>query len=117
MDTPFSQANISPTLGTELLLALGLNALDIQNPDILRRFTEIASYLGRFDDGLHIVRMVCANVTPKDRLDKVWGYVQLRQEMDLLKSEIEVIAPELEEERMSLQHLYDEQSKEAKLYE
>ena len=117
MDTPFSQANISPTLGAELMNTLGLDALSIQNPALLRRFLDVAEYIGKFEDGLHVARIVTSKATPKDRLDKMWDYVRLRKEMAVLQSEIDALSPEMVEERDRLQAEQQKQLATIGLYE
>lgn len=78
---------------------LGLNALDIQNPTILRRFQDVAGYLGKYSDALHVARIVTSKTPPKERLDKMWGYVQLRKELQRVQSEMDALSPEMVEER------------------
>ena len=117
MDTVFSQANISPTLGAELMATLGIDALAIQNPALLSRFLDVAEYLGKYEDGLHIARIVTSKSMPKDRLDKLWDYVRLRKEMSVLQSELDALSPEMVEERERLEAEQQKQLATIGLYE
>lgn len=86
METIFSQANISPTQGTELLLALGLDAWEIQNPAVFNKYLDVAKYLERFEDGALIARTVGRSALKGERLDKVLEYVQLRERLDAVRA-------------------------------
>jgi hypothetical protein len=78
----FAESNISPETGTELVQALGLDAFELQKPDVLARYLEIARYLATFTDGPHVARTVARKEIKSDRLMKVWEYVSLRRSLD-----------------------------------
>ena len=65
--------------------SLGIDALDIQNPEVFRKYIEVSSYLGRYEDAGVIVRMVSRNTPLNERLQKVWEYVGLRNTLDSVK--------------------------------
>lgn len=81
----FSEANISPTEGTELLQALGLDAWELQKPDVLRRFLDVAKYFEKFPDGVEIARLVARNALKGEKLDKVYEYMGLRESLDSVR--------------------------------
>lgn len=87
MDSPFAQANISPEVGTELVQSLGLDAYELQKPDISTKFSEIAAYFSRFEDGPSVARIVSRGAPRVDKLSKVWEYVQLRKSLDEVRQQ------------------------------
>jgi hypothetical protein len=87
MDT-FSQANISPELGVELMDALGVTALDLQTPDVYQKWTEVSKYMSRFSDAPAVARMVGRHSPLKERLAKIHEYVGLRQKLDTVKKQL-----------------------------
>jgi hypothetical protein len=111
MDT-FSQANVAPDVGAELMDALGINSLDIQTPDVYHRFTDIAKYLSRFSDAPAIARMVSHGTPTKEKLAKMYEYVGLRKQLDVIREEMKKLpstdtitgeAPEIRTRREELQ--------------
>lgn len=82
----FSEANISPEAGAELLIALGLDAFEIQKPEILRKYLEIARYFEKFSDGAQVARIVGKNANKVEKLDKVLEYTMLRRSLDEVRA-------------------------------
>ena len=89
MNSQFSDTKGASIMGVQLMETLFLNALDIQAPHTLKRFLEVADFLGGFEDGLQVARTVVHRTAPKDRLDKIWEYVRLRKEMNALQGQID----------------------------
>lgn len=87
----FSDANISAEKGTELLQALGMDALDVQKPDMFQKFMDIAKYVGKFGDGVRIARIVSHGTEKAERLSKMWEYVSLRKSLDEVRKEKSVL--------------------------
>lgn len=87
MDT-FSHANVAPELGVELMDAIGVTALDLQTPDVYQKWGEIAKYMTKFQDAPAIARMVGRHAPLKERLAKVYEYVQLRRTLDGVRKRI-----------------------------
>ena len=90
MDT-FTQANIGPEMGTEIANALGLNAFDLQIPDVYQKYSEITGYFGKFQDAPAVARMVARNAPLKEKLAKVHEYVGLRKALDVLRESLKNI--------------------------
>lgn len=117
MDT-FSQANISPEVGTEIAQAIGITALDLQIPDVYAKYSEITGYFRGFQDAPAIARMVARNAPLKEKLAKVFEYVGLRKELDIVRKSLneipssDTISGDTEENRMKRSEL---QSKEVGL--
>lgn len=117
MDT-FSQANISPEVGTEIAQAVGITALDLQTPDVYAKYSEITGYFKNFQDAPAIARMVARNAPLKEKLAKVYEYVGLRKELDIVRKSLQempstdTITGDTEENRMRRSEL---QSKEVSL--
>lgn len=84
----FSDINIGPELGTELIQTLGLDALELQKPDVYARFSDIVAYVKGFADASLVVRRITRNTLPQDRLKKVSEYVALRKELDAIRGEL-----------------------------
>lgn len=78
----FSEGNIGAVEGTELMQALGLDALDIQKPDTLRKYLDIAKYFSGFTDGAQVARLVAKGTMKMERVDKVLEYIGLRKALD-----------------------------------
>lgn len=78
----FSEGNIGAIEGTELLQAVGLDAWEIQKPDVLHQYLEVAKYFEKFSDGAHIARLVARNVPNNEKLKKITEYVALRKALD-----------------------------------
>lgn len=87
MDT-FTQANIGPEIGTEIAQAVGVNALDLQDPATYARFSEITSYFGKFQDAPAVARMVARSAPLKEKLAKVYDYMALRKELDITRESL-----------------------------
>jgi hypothetical protein len=90
MDT-FTQANVSPEMGTEIANALGLSAFDLQIPDVYQKYSEITGYFGKFQDAPAVARMVARNAPLKEKLAKVHEYVGLRKSLDVLRESLKNI--------------------------
>lgn len=84
----FSDTKASPDMAVRLMETCCINALDIQAPDTLKRFLEVADFFGGYGDGLQVARTVLHKTPPKDRLAKAWEYVQLRKELNTLQSQV-----------------------------
>lgn len=93
METLFSQANLSPEQGTQLMQALGIDAWDIQNPDIFARYEHIASYLSRFSDAALLARSVGRHASKGDRLAKMTEYVNLRKALEEIRKKKAELSP------------------------
>lgn len=87
MDT-FSQANVGPEMGTEIVQALGLNALELQKPDVYARFSDIVSYMKNFSDAPLMIHRLSRNTLPQERLAKVHEYIGLRKALDGVRAEL-----------------------------
>ena len=94
MDTIFSDANISPENGAELVDILGINALDLQTPDKAAKYKIIAEYFKRFNDSTGLARRITRNVAPDERLDKMMQYTILRKNLDMLRGELNQLPSE-----------------------
>lgn len=81
----FSEGNIGPTDGAELMQALGLDGWDIQKPDVFKKYLEIAKYLEKFSDGVNIARLVAKNSLKVEKVDKVLEYIALRKELEAVR--------------------------------
>lgn len=81
----FSEGNIGPLEGTELMQALNLTAWDIQKPDVLRKYLDVADYFKKFSDGAQIARLVSKNSLNVEKIDKVLEYIGLRKQLDAVR--------------------------------
>lgn len=88
MDT-FS--NISPEVGTQLLEILGVSSLDLQTPEVFAKYEYIAKYFSKFQDAPAVARMVSRSTPTKEKLAKVYEYVSLRKELDILRESLKNI--------------------------
>lgn len=88
METTFSEANISPQDGAELIGILGITALDLQTPDKAAKYKLIAEYFKKFSDGPALARRITRNVAPDGRLDKIMQYTLLRKDLDAVRSQL-----------------------------
>lgn len=93
MNTTFSDANVSPEVGADIANIIGVNALDLQNPDTMQRYNDIVKYLGRFSDAPALLRMVTHGTPTKERLAKVYEYIGLRKKLDVLRDEMRKLPP------------------------
>lgn len=89
----FSSANIAPEIGMEIIQALGINGLDLQNPETYNKYNEIAKYFGKFQDAPAIARMVARKSPYGEKIDKVLEYVRLRKSLDQVRSELNGLPP------------------------
>lgn len=111
----FSDANVSPEVGTQLMEAVGVNALDIQTPDVYQKWSEVASYMTRFADAPAVARMVGRHTPLKERLMKVHEYVMLRQKLDGVRNRLkeipssDTITGDTEENRAQREQLLGEE--------
>lgn len=94
MENTFSDANISPEQGAELVDILGINAMDLQTPDKAAKYKIIAEYFKRFSDAPGLARRVTRNVAPDERLDKMMQYTILRKNLDVLRNELNKLPPQ-----------------------
>ena len=88
METTFSDSNIAPDIGVELAFASGVNALDLQTPEISSKFNEVVKYFNKFQDAAAIARMVSRGTQTKDKLSKIYEYVGLRKELDSIRESL-----------------------------
>jgi len=105
MDSVFSQVNLSPTQGVELLGALGMDAWDLQNPDKYAKYLVVAKYLERFEDGALIARTIGRDTLKGERIDKILEYVNLRRSLDEVRAKKSTLTNLLtdEEERVRVE--------------
>lgn len=94
MENVFSDANVSPEIGAELVDILGINALDLQTPEKAAKYKIVAEYFKRFSDAPGLARRVTRNVAPDERLDKMLQYTILRKNLDVLRSELNQLPSE-----------------------
>lgn len=111
LQTVFSQANISPVEGTELIEALGLDAWELQKPDVFKMYLDVAKYLEKFSDAGMIARTVGRSAPKAEKLAKMAEYVALRKSLDEVRQaraelpKIDMISsetPELLQKRQEL---------------
>lgn len=120
-DLKFSNAGTSPENGVMLMEALGINALDLQTPEVSAKFQFVAEYFNKFSDGPALARRVGRNVSGKDKLAKILEYTQLRKGLDIVRDELKELGEDdtitNEDQRNELRQREAQMIKEIQLYE
>ena len=86
MNTPFSDLNIAPGVGADIMQILGVSATDLNFPKKLQQVQDITNYFKTFKNYrekiLDVVLTSCHHLgrPSEDKIDMVWSYVQLQLE-------------------------------------
>jgi hypothetical protein len=93
-DQPFEYLDIDPIEGTEIMQLVGLDPTDLRFPDKLAKMRDITAYLAGRIDKRYIVNKITAGRNV-DRLEHIWGYLNLRKQLDSKHSELEKLQEEI----------------------
>lgn len=85
---------VPPLIGQQIMEVMGYDGLSIQTPENYRKYLDVAQFLGRFDDGVQIARIVARGTTPKERADKLFEYVSLRKQLESVRSQMKELPSE-----------------------
>jgi len=90
----FTESNISPEIGMEIMNALSINGLDIQDPSVYKKYRDIALYAGRFEDGPAIIRKISRGAkSGEEKISKVSEYIGLRKSLTEVRDRIGELPP------------------------
>lgn len=84
---PFSDMNVDPIKGTEIMGLLNADVIDLQTPGRFERLQEIISYLQNKEDAEYVIRRLTIDKN-KDPIDHVWSFIVLKKEHDSLEKQI-----------------------------
>lgn len=79
---------VDPLVGQKIMQAMGFDGFSIQNPENYKRYTEVAKYLSKFEDGAQIAQIVTRATKPQDRAAKLFEYVALRKDLENIRQQL-----------------------------
>lgn len=82
LGSQFSKFNLDAIKGVEYMELSGIGADELSDPWYFKKFMDIVSYYGSFDDGEKTMRKLSKDVFGTDRLTKLWEYADLRVKFD-----------------------------------
>jgi len=90
----FTESNISPEVGMEIMTALNINGLDIQDPGVYKKYRDIALYASRFEDGPAIIRKISRSArSGEEKINRVSEYIHLRKSLAEVRDRIGELPP------------------------
>lgn len=84
----FTDMNVDPIKGTEIMGLLNADAIDLQTPKRFSRLQDIINYFQDKGNAAFVIRKLTTDKT-KDPIDHVWSYVMVAKEYDDLKEDID----------------------------
>lgn len=94
----FEDLGVDAIVGTELMLKLGVSNMDLIDPARFMRFQDVVKYLKDVPQRDFIINKITASKMV-DKLDHVWGYVQLLNQRSQLEKSIQDKNEELDKIR------------------
>lgn len=85
---------VPPLIGQQIMEIMGFDGLSIQSPDNYRRYLDVAQYLGKFEDGIQIARIVTRGAKPDERASKLAEYVNLRKQLENVRGKLKELPSE-----------------------
>lgn len=98
-DNPFSELNIDPILGTEMLGLLGVHPEDYRGNSLkFAQVLDTISFYKQFADGVNVLQRVALKAKPGERLDRAYHYaslhkqkMEIQKQLDSLTNEISIL--------------------------
>lgn len=84
---PFSDMNVDPIKGTEIMGLLNADAIDLQTPGRFERLQDIIAFLQDKEDAEYVIRRLTVDKN-KDPIDHVWSFIVLKKEHDSLEKQV-----------------------------
>ena len=96
MEEKFNDMGIDAMTGTEIMSLTGLSAFDVKNPAIFEKLKDSISYIKTLppDQRSFFINKVVAGKNV-NKLDHLWGYVELNKKRDVKMKEMEQLKEEI----------------------
>lgn len=82
MNTPFSDLNIAPGVGADIMRILGVSATDLNFPKKLQQVQDITDYFKNTKNYREKILKITSGKSGDDKIDMAWSYVQLQRERE-----------------------------------
>ncbi len=93
LEQSFNDIGADSIVATDIMGQLGMNDFDLQDPVRFNRFKEVYDYLKNKDYRFTIGKTTKGKQV--DKLDHLWGYVELHKQKDILNSKAKKLDEEI----------------------